>query len=378
MTAYVSSMASIHRLRPASIDVLAAAVCVLLPLLSPFRADIDAATGWTFTLVTALPLLVRRFWPVAVFVWALIVACVGLSLGLGSPGFLGAAYAIYMLATTRGVPTARIAAWIGGVSVLAAAVLAVGGGQRYDGGTGPIQLVLGLAVVGAACAAGTAVRERHEGMRRTIAEEAARAMADERLRLARDVHDVVTHSVGLIAVKASVANHVLVDPPDEARNALTDIEQVSRKALQDLRGTLAVLRGDGEGEERQPVPTLDDLPEVVATAESAGVRVELRVDDTDGLPAGLTLSAFRIVQEALTNVAKHAAPTGCRVNVRTCDGALCIDVVDDGANEQRPPAVTGSGAGLTGMKERAAAHGGSLEAGKTPQGGFGVRAVLPY
>ena len=370
-------MADISRVRPASSDVLAAVVCVVLPLLSPFRADINAP-GWAVALAAALPLLIHRVWPVPVCVWALVAACAGVPLGLGASGFLAAAYAVYTLATTRSVPTARIASWIGGASVVAAAMLAVGGGQRYDGGTGPIQFILGFAVVGAACAAGTAVRERREGTRRAIAEEVDRARSEERLRLARDVHDVVTHSVGTIAVKASVANHVLVDPPEQAREALADIEEVSRNALRDLRGTLAALRGDGDELERQPALTLDDLPAIVSTAESAGVRVELHVEGIEGLPAGVTLSAFRIVQESLTNTTKHAAPTQCRVDVRTADRTLHIDVVDDGASEPRQHTAAGSGVGLIGMRERAAAHGGTLEAGEMPQGGFRVRAALPY
>ncbi|WP_338695994.1 histidine kinase [Streptomyces sp. Q6] len=315
----------------------------------------------------------------------LVVACAALSYGLGPIPFLAAAYALYPVAVTRRGP-GRSAVVVGGVCVAGAALLTMSGGRHYEGGTGAVQGVFGVLVLGATWAAGAAVGERRESLRRVIEQTAERAKVEERLRIARDIHDVVTHSVGLIAVKAGIANHVVDTHPDEARDALVVIEDVSRKALRDMRATLTLLRRDeetpepGDPHDLRPVPGLGDLPELVATAEAAGVRVDLRAHCPQQPPDGVATSAYRIVQEALTNAVKHAAPTRCRVEVAAEGGLLAIDVVDEGPVPGAPhrPAVPGGGLGLVGMRERAAAHGGTLTAGPCEGGGFRVAATLPY
>ncbi|MCZ1000349.1 sensor histidine kinase [Streptomyces mirabilis] len=254
------------------------------------------------------------------------------------------------------------------------------GGQHYTGGTLAVQLLFGLLVLGATWAAGTAVRERHESLRRTIVQAAEQAKVEERMRIARDIHDVVTHSVGLIAIKAGVANHVIATHPEEAGEALTVIEDISRRALRDMRATLKVLRreDDAQQQDLQPVPGLSDLPSLVRTAEAAGVSVDLRSDCVEEPPDGVALTAFRIVQEALTNVVKHAAPTRCLVSVTAQDGVLTIGVTDDGPGPGHRPTVPGGAMGLVGMRERAVAHGGTLTAGPRPGAGFRILATLPY
>ncbi|MER6568219.1 sensor histidine kinase [Streptomyces sp. NPDC001093] len=366
------------------LDGVAALGFALLPQLSVVRPDTGSGPGgttaWLLSLATALPLAVRRLWPVPVLALVLTASCAASAAGLGPAVFLAAAYALYLVASTRPRRPGRSAVVIGTASAAGAALLTVTGGQHYEGGTRAVQLLFGMLALGATWAAGAAVRERRESLRRAIEQATEQAKVEERMRIARDLHDVVTHSVGLIAIKAGVANHVVATRPEEAREALAVIEDVSRRALRDMRATLKVLRrepGDGE-QDLRPVRGLADLPLLVRTAEAAGVRVELRSDQAEEPPGGVALAAYRIVQEALTNVVKHAAPTRCLVQLAAVDGTLTIEVTDDGPGHGHRPAVPGSGMGLVGMKERAAAHGGTLTAGPRPGAGFRVRATLPY
>ena len=375
-------MGGIPRRRLIVLDMLAALGFALLPELSVLRpagVGVSSTAVWLLASGVALPLAVRRLWPVPVFVLVLAAACVALPFGLGPTSFLAAAYALYLVAVVRRRPTGGSAVWVGAVSTVGAAGLTMTGGRHYRGGTPVVQLVFGLLVLGATWAAGSAVRERRENLRRVVEQAAERAKVEERLRIARDIHDIVTHSVGLIAVKAGVANHVVAGHPEEAQEALRVIENVSRRALSDLRATLKVLRGDAEQtQDLRPALGLSDLPSLVRAAEAAGVRVELHSGCVEDPPEGVALAAFRIVQEALTNVAKHAGPTRCRVHLTAGQGTLTIDVADDGSASTHGPAATGGGLGLVGMRERAAAHGGTVTAGPRPDGGFRVLATLPY
>ncbi|MBB4796125.1 sensor histidine kinase [Streptomyces nodosus] len=371
--------------RPFVLDAMAALGFALLPQLAPVRTALAGggsgeAAGWLLSLAAALPLAVRRVWPLPVFAFVLTVACVAVPFGLAATSFPAAAYALYAVAVSRRRP-GRGAVAVGGGCAVGAALLTMTGGQHYEGGTGTVQVVFGVLALGATWAAGAAVREQRENVLRVIEQTAERAKVEERLRIARDMHDVVTHSVGLIAVKAGIANHVVDTRPQEAREALTVIEGVSRKALRDLRSTLQLLRQDEAGADGlKPLPGLADLPALVRTAEAAGVHVDLASRCAEQLPDAVVTSAYRIVQEALTNVVKHAAPTRCRVELAAREGALTIEVADDGPvpGGAHRPVVPGGGLGLVGMRERAEAHGGALSAGPRPGGGFRVLATLPY
>ncbi|MFM9450361.1 sensor histidine kinase [Streptomyces europaeiscabiei] len=376
-------MGDVRRRRLIMLDALAALGFVLLPQVSPLRpamsAEVIGGTVWLLSLSTALPLAARRLWPVPVFAFVLTAACVSSAVGVGPTPFFAAAYALYTVATTRRRQPRLSAVLVAGLCAVGAALLTVTGSQSYQGGTPAVQVVFGLLVLGATWAAGSAVGERRESIRRAIEQAAEQAKVEERLRIARDIHDVVTHSVGLIAVRAGIANHVVASHPKEAREALTMIEDVARGALRDMRATLKVLRRDQEGaQDLRPVLGLSDLPSLVQPAEAAGVRVDLRTRGTEEPPDGVALSAFRIVQEALTNVIKHAAPTRCRVHLTAERGTLTIDVADEGPGPGKRPSVPGGQMGLVGMNERVAAHGGTLSAGPRPGGGFRVLATLPY
>ncbi|MFF5498436.1 sensor histidine kinase [Streptomyces aquilus] len=221
------------------------------------------------------------------------------------------------------------------------------------------------------------VRTRREQWARERAEraQAARRRADEeRLRIARELHDVLAHSISVINVQAGVGLALLDSDPEQARTALTTIKAASKEALGEVRQVLDTLRTPGDAP-RAPAPGLDRLPELVEQAASAGLTVTVE-GTAPKLPPGTDLAAFRIVQEALTNVVRHSGSRHARVHVDSGDGTtLRLRVDDDGPATGAD--AGGSGNGLAGMRERAAALGGTIEAGPRPDGGFRVLAVLP-
>jgi signal transduction histidine kinase len=215
-----------------------------------------------------------------------------------------------------------------------------------------------------------------------LAADARRAVIEERTRIARELHDVVAHRVSLMTVQAGAAKTVAVADPASAAQAMQAVEQAGRQALDELRHLLGVLRPDTDGEVLGPQPGLADVPRLVEQFRAAGVDVELHIDEErtdDGtpveLPARVDLSAYRIVQEALTNVLKHAGPGAhAQVRVHTDRGGTSIEVRDDGHGAT---VLAGTGHGIIGMRERALLLGGHLEAGPRPGGGFRVAARLP-
>jgi signal transduction histidine kinase len=218
-------------------------------------------------------------------------------------------------------------------------------------------------------------RARAAESARSRAEEARRRASEERMRIARELHDVLAHNISLINVQAGVALHLMDEQPEQARTALTAIRQASKDALGELRSVLDVLRQSGEAESLTPERGLDELDDIVSRASAAGLEVNVEVNGTPRpLPADVDLAAFRIVQEAVTNVARHAGEATATVRLAYGEGDLTVQIDDDGRGG---PPSTNSGRGITGMRERAAALGGRLVAGPRPGGGFRVRAELP-
>ncbi|MFE2051327.1 sensor histidine kinase [Streptomyces sp. NPDC059459] len=233
-----------------------------------------------------------------------------------------------------------------------------------------------------------AIRDRAEKAERTREEEARRRVAEERLRIARDLHDVVAHHIALVNVQAGVAAHVMDKRPDQAKEALAHVRAASRSALDELRATVGLLRQSGDPKApTEPAPGLDRLDELVTTFHHAGLHVEVaRADQGTDLPAAVDLAAYRIIQEALTNVQKHAGTRAkAEVSVVQVGPDIEVTVLDDGAGDEAPgapgaPAGTGAdggGHGLLGMRERVAAVGGTLTTGPRYGGGFRVHAILP-
>jgi signal transduction histidine kinase len=341
----------------------------------------EAWAAYLLVLAHTLPIAVRRRWPLAVLAWGLAtgVAFAALGLNLVSLTFAVLVY-LYTVAAHR--PRLASLAGLAATEALLVLVWLARPGAIGDGGT----LVLDGLIMAAGWWLGDGARRRQEAVasarqRAAELEEAReelarRAVTEERLRIARELHDVVAHSMSIIAVQSGVGVHVLDSQPEEARKALAAVEATSRQALVEMRRLLGVLREEAEPRgSLAPAPGLAEVEALAAEVARAGVRVEVHIEGTPcELPAGLDLSAYRIVQEALTNVVRHAGPATARVAVRYSPGQVALEVVDDGRG---PGAEDRGGHGLAGMRERAALYGGTLEAGPVPGGGFRVAATLP-
>jgi signal transduction histidine kinase len=264
------------------------------------------------------------------------------------------------------------------VSVRALAAMCLPAPLAFGSGGGAGLMVYVLAVV-LAWTVGQWRRAQQARMRA----ELRRAVVEERARIAREVHDVVAHTLSVMVIQAGAADDVFIERPEQARQALRAIETGARSALGELRLLLRAFRPDvghdGAGEQREPGPSLARLDELADTVRATGMTVHVqREGAADGLPAAVDLAAYRIVQEALTNTLRHAADAD-KVSVRVTAEGECVKVtvVDNGRAPQGGSAAAGEGRGLVGMKERARLVGGSLRAGPLPQGGFEVAAQLP-
>ncbi|KZB82268.1 sensor histidine kinase [Amycolatopsis regifaucium] len=338
-----------------------------------FTVEIPVWLAWVAVGACAIAIVLRRHHPVTAYFFAL-GTMIPASLaggGLGPASALATAAALYTVALEHPRPRSLAAMGAGLVVVVFLEFLHLGpstlASTAFAGG--------GLA---GSWALGWTARQRQANLAQLAAAQAHQAVSDERLRIAREMHDVVAHSMSLIAVKAAVGNHVAKEQPEEAREALRVIELTSRETLVELRRMLGVLRsGDGTHEAALgPAPKLADLRTLAERAGQAGVRVELSGEVVDELPEGVALSIYRITQEAVTNVVKHAGPSACRVTVTEGPGEVCVEIVDDGRGDGSPSAVGGHG--LIGMRERVAVYGGDFEAGPLAAGGFRVFARLPY
>ena len=269
--------------------------------------------------------------------------------------------AIGPLATVRAPRNSLI--WLAGLAGLAASNFA----------TAPAEdalFALALAVV--AWALGETARNR----RVVISEEARRAVSEEQARIARELHDVIAHSVSVIVVQAGAADDVFDTRPDQARAAIRSIESTGREALGELRRLLGAVRPADGAEPVAPQPGLERVDELAEPVRAGGLDVVVRHEGDPGpLPAGVDLSAYRIVQEALTNTLRHARATRVEVVLRYGGDELEVEVRDDG--RAAPAQTAGGGRGLVGMRERASLVGGTLDAGSLPGGGYRVRARLP-
>ncbi|MDR8410518.1 histidine kinase [Nonomuraea sp. 3-1Str] len=488
------------------LDLLAGVCFSLLFLTAPPPVFDVPWWGWlSVSFGLGLPLALRRVWPVPVFCLVLAVSVAAVVLGLVSIAYVAPAYALYIVALTddRGAPAPTMAIAVLTLITLVGLV-AMGGAPHPSGPLWATRLdvpLLGIAALGGSWTVGRAVRERRIYAARDAERLAEQKVTEERLRIARELHDVVTHSVGLIAVKAGVANHVMRTKPEEAHDALRVIETVSRSAMVEMRHLLGILRSNDDVD-MGPLPGLAGIRGLAERARLAGVEVELDMRITpsqesdvpsgrgpwgstvehpapggvhpasggrdpapgegrpasrlvhveedpvhagaeesrasaeekrpdrgrkdaaevpggprvrgsapDGrqeaweeagrrgrgsverwLPEGVELSAYRIVQEALTNVAKHSGPARCWVSVVADSSKVRIEVTNDGAAGRGPTgsrpggwglvrgevAMEGAGHGLIGMRERVMMFGGAFEAGALPGGGFRVLATLPY
>jgi signal transduction histidine kinase len=364
--------------------------------------------GWQAALPAAAvrmaPLAIRRFLPLTAF-WLCLTACVlvpfpGTSMvnfiALVPAAYSAVAYSRYRAAAMASVPAAVV---VLAVPSLSPPVL-----------SGNYTLLTALLVFIPVLFAGSAMRQwrsraddsQAQLVRLQAAHEAAtrRAIELERARIASELHDVVTHNVSVMIVQAGAARQVLATAPVEARAALLAVESSGRAAMSELRHLLGLLSpssapedaapddaagsgavGLSAGQELRPQPGLAQLQPLIDRVTAAGLPVALHVGDVPpGLPPGLDLAAFRVVQEALTNVLKHAGQPRTSVRLDYREGDLVVEVADAGRPipaAGHPPAVAGAGRGLLGLRERTALYGGELEAGPRPGGGWLVRARIP-
>lgn len=398
----------LRSLEPLLVDGILAALFLAVGVVTAFAEDIHTDAGILrdgfrepsgllvlTALVTCAPIAIRRRTPLL----ALVISAVGILVHLliGWPeGSLP--LAVLFLTYTVGVWCPQRRAVVGLVVVFVAiTVLAFADTPGLDG----VGVFAVLAQFTAGWAIGVAMRHRRVATEARLREadeyaeaerqRAARALAEERLRIAQELHDVVAHSMSVIAVQAGVGAHVLADRPEQAKAALDAISATSRGTLAEMRRLLGVLRDDDGTRSHAPAPGLADLPRLVDDVRAAGVPVTLHLEGTtDSVHAGVELSAYRVVQEALTNVIRHAGkPTRVDVTVCRLPGSLAVEVTDDGRGLAARPtngavgaAVDrrgdGSGHGLLGMRERVELWGGELAVGPAPGGGYRVKALLPY
>jgi signal transduction histidine kinase len=375
-----------HRPAPDAVDGLIAAGCFAgftLPVLTGLapRSGSPLAVA-VFGLLAAAPLVVRRRWPVATVAATGAVYVAATLAGVGFTPWVSNAGPNFAIATFTAVdrgrrPVSLIVTALAGVATWA--VLPLAARVLYPGqGQDAVQLAAMVPawLAGELVRAQRIYRQRLETeARRRVTEAQGRARAEERLRLSREVHDVVSHNLSMIAVRSGVARLLLDEHPEEARAALSTIETTSRSALDELRNLLRQIRDPAAGESAMPV--LADLPALVDRLRASGLDLGYLCTGTPAAygPA-LELSAYRIAQEALTNVAKHAPGARAWLEVAHGPAELTITVADDGPGEPRP-ASGSAGLGIAGMRERAALLGGDLTTGSRPGGGFAVVARLP-
>ena len=376
--------------RARAADILLVAALLVLGVVGPLGVvERSAPRPWALGLlgaVAAVSLAWRRRWPVPVWAVSGAAAVAGIAMR-ETPGFivLAPALALYTVATTS---TRRVSRQVGAATVLGT-LLAV----YLNRPGGPVWLTYMFAVVAtAACwLVGDNVRTRRAYVSELEAKAAraeedresalARAAAQERERIARELHDVVAHHVSVIAVQAGAAR-LLAEEGDANRSSAKDwaaVEETARQALGELRQLLGVLRHDGYAPSLSPQPGLGQLDRLLDEVRGAGLPVSAGLEGAPvALPSALDLSAYRIIQEALTNVMKHEGCVPTTVVVRYGPAVVEVEVTNVGQpGAQRAASAEGQGHGLIGMRERVGVLGGRLKAGPRPEGGFVVRAQLP-
>ena len=327
---------------------------------------------WVLLVVGPVALVARRRHPVLVLWVTFATTFAPSGTGLTHVSFLVA----FFVAATSGQ---RYLAWL---ALALTYVWTIWLAPLAGGYTVPANDALGLAgwlLAVAIAAEATRIRGERAAVTRASRQlDQRRQQSDERLRIARDLHDVIGHNISLINVQASMGLDLMDSQPEQARAALSAIKSASKEALEELRTMLTPLRGDDDVAPRSPAPGLDRLPELIEVTRAAGLAVEVEITGTARpLPAAVQLAAYRIIQESLTNVARHAGRVPVTVRVSYDDADVHVEIDDNGPAPSPGASAIGTGSGITGMRERATALGGDLSAGFRRGGGFRVSARLP-
>lgn len=341
--------------------------------------------GYVLLIASGLVLAVRRRWPVPVFITAALASLVYFASDFtDGPGWIGLFVALYTL-TAYGDGRRSLALAGVGITVLTTGWLVAAADTEPRAAIGWVFFRIAASVMAAAL--GESVRsrrviaaealERARQAERTREEEARSRVDAERLRIAREVHDTVAHAIAIINVQAGVTAYVLDKRPERAREALETIEQTSAQALHEMRAVLGVLRDSDNG--RVPEPGLGQVNDLAAMAREAGLDIKLEVTpSTTPLPSAVDHTAYRILQESITNVIRHVGPTRVTITLEHGTDALEVRVTDEGgAGPRALEAGPEPGRGIVGMRERCGLLGGELTAGPRPGGGFEVKARLP-
>ncbi|MGP3918240.1 sensor histidine kinase [Nonomuraea sp. 10N515B] len=359
-------------------------VLIVLPAVL-LAAAAEGSAAAPFAIAHAVILVSALRWPVPAW-WLSMAFLAGTAATPYSPTLIGQPWPWFVHAGVLFLVALRNRPRVAVETLLLSGLLA--GGMQWPGGDLLWERPLTPAVIFAvAVFLGTSAHSRRETRQRlqvqqaaTIAERGRRALLEERARIARELHDVVAHHMSVISVQADAAPYRVEDPPEELVNAFAVIRQNALEALTELRHVLGVLRAEATDDSPAPggpQPTLDQLGSVVANVRSAGLRVELDVSGTARpLPPGVELSAFRIVQEALSNALRHAPSSTVRVEVAYALSTLRLRVLNGPSRDKTRPSP-GAGHGIMGMRERAAMLGGELAAGPTPGDGYEVSVLLP-
>jgi signal transduction histidine kinase len=327
--------------------------------------------GLPLAVATVLPLYWRRRFPIAVLAIVTAVAFAD-TLAYSSEVPIAPALAIYSVAAHTDRRRSLRASLVAAALLLGAVGVAVSASHMIPNLIFYAAAWIGGDSLGTRRAYTRELEEKADRLEREREAEAARAVAEEQARIARELHDVIAHSLSVIVIQAAAANDVFDSRPDRARNALREIEATGRGALAELRSLLGAVRGEVEF---TPQRGLDQLDKVVDQVRAAGLNVAVSIEGAPRpLPAGVDLSAYRVVQEALTNTLKHAQASKADVVIRYGDDTLDVQVQDDGRGNGDGG---GTGSGLIGMRERVTTYGGSLDAGPAERGGFAVRARFP-
>jgi signal transduction histidine kinase len=372
--------------RPYLLDLGAAIALAAASLLTAVREDVDTsdatrsldALGVLLICGMTLPLAARRLLPHVVVIVTMGCAITGIVAGY--PVVLGALGAIFALWSMAYTTSRRDTVLFGFPAVVAL----VAGFVAAPGSLTPPEVASNFLVLAFTLLIGDLLRarkeqtallqERNRELEMLRETERRSAVVEERMRIAREVHDVVGHSLVAITLQARAGLRRLSRSPERVAEALREIEDLAARALEETRTAVASFRSDADGGLAQRQPTLADLPGLVQSMRASDIEVDLTLERAArGLPSELQSAAYRIVQESLSNVARHTRPAHTTVSVAHDGRILLVEVTDDGATSAPP----GEGSGLRGMRERAEQHGGNLEAGHAPGGGWRVRATFP-
>ncbi len=358
---------------------------VPVPAGGPFSRGGDVLGGATVA-ATLIPLLWRRRYPIWVMAAGLVMYFLRVFIGYQPSQALNVAQfvAVYSVGIYGVRPAADWARWIASAFVAGAFLLSYGLG-RFPLTTVIVSFVtwVGVGVFGETIYIRRryeeALEERARQLEADREERAQMAVQSERARIAREFHDIWAHTLSLVVVQANAAEEIFDKSPEFARQALSNIQQAGRQALAEVRRLIATDIAEASSLPLTPVPGIGELHRLVEDFGRAGVPVSLSLSGSvEDLPPGVGLSAYRIVQQALTNTLSHGGPgTTARVEVVKAEGELLIDILDDGPGLSVPSDPARRGRGLIGMRERAMLFGGDLVAGPRPEGGFAVRARIP-